>query len=501
MPIGIANFILTWWLTVAGSYLVQVPLTAAMTMPKLQPKRTAMVLVDPVTEWKQVVEAGKRMGHTIIAVSMVGLDISDRMKKFLPTASTLKEAGVDHVVSMHHRDVYSCVHALKLLLVRQQEEEEERLTIQGIIPLSELAVDVSDLLAACFNLPHNPLDTLMSRRDKGFMKESVAAAGLRIAKFARIASVDELQHFLSQNLGLAFPIVIKTPQGFSSTDVYICQSLQEAQSALQSIVGQVGPDGRRVDQALVEEYIGGTEFAVNLMVLMRNGDINSSSSSSLSKLVCVTDVWKYDKNDQARYSSAEICDPNDPSLTSIVAYAKQVAQAVGIQYGAAHVELKAQNKICNTTNVNGYRYEDPVMMEVGARLSGGRKATMTQAAVNDWDPFIALIQSHCGQQVVPSSSMDFTPNLFVRHVFLPIEEAGKIQAIEWLLDTTSTSTNHHKLTTLHSSAMIVKVGDTVSKTTDITSCAGFVWLVGEREQVNQETEHVLATFKLVVVTE
>lgn len=58
----------------------------------------------------------------------------------------------------------------------------------------------------------------------------------------------------------------------------------------------------------------------------------------------MTDVWKYQKNHWADYETAKNCNPNDPMLREIASYAKQVAHAVGIHYGAAHVELKAQRK-------------------------------------------------------------------------------------------------------------------------------------------------------------
>jgi biotin carboxylase len=396
---------------------------------------------------------------------MPDLALSAKMKKFLPSVSTLHEAGVDHVVTMHHRDVYSCAHQLLLL------QEQHGLHIQGVIPLSEIAVDVSDLLAASLGLPHhNPLASVLSRRDKGFMKQAVVAQHhgiLRVAKFARISNVDEVQSSMTRLHLLGFPIVVKTPQGFSSTDVFICETLEEARTAVESIVGKIGPDGRHTQQALLEEYIEGEEFAVNLMVFGKDS------------IICVTDVWKYQKNHRADYESAENCDPNDPMLREIVSYAKQVAQAVGIHYGAAHVELKAQRK------EDTLHYEDPVMMEVGARLSGGRKATMTQAAVDDWDPFTALIQSHCGYEYPGTTTNNWTPTKFVRHVFLPIKQSGLVRDVQ--LDTTP-------LRTLHSSALMIKTGDIVAETTDITSCAGFVWLVGERSLVDEDTAYLLETF-------
>jgi phosphoribosylamine-glycine ligase len=62
------------------------------------------------------------------------------------------------------------------------------------------------------------------------------------------------------------PIVVKTPLGFSSTGVFICETIEEARTAVESIVGKIGPDVRHTQQALLEEYIEGREFAVNLMV-------------------------------------------------------------------------------------------------------------------------------------------------------------------------------------------------------------------------------------------
>jgi len=424
-------------------------------------KMNAIVLLDPVTEWGPVVQAAKQKNLVAIAVQLS--PIEDRMKKFLPTPEALKEAGVDHVLDLQDRDCYNCVYTLQLLQL------EENLSIQAVIPLAETAVDYSDVIGAMLGLAHhNPLHLATSRRDKGFMKETVQKAGIRVATFARIQKVSEIENCIQQlQLDDDWPIVVKTPQGFSSTDVYICESLNDAKLAAANILDSVGPEGRRVSHALIEKYIGGTEFAVNLMAF---GEGN----------LTVTDVWKYVKTDKARYSQAENCDPNDAALKHVVEYSKRVAQAVGLRYGAGHVEVKA-------TRDDGI-YVDPCMMEVGARLSGGRKATMTQAAMGgSWDPFSALIDSHSG--VLPSFPPSFTPKSFVRHLFLPIESAGCIEEVQ--LDVTA-------LTTLHSRAMIVKKGDVVKETTDITSCAGFLWFVGDKKDVAKDTERALSTFLITM---
>lgn len=391
-----------------------------------------------------------------------------KFQSFLPTALALKEAGVDHVVSVEQRDVFSITQQLQIIA------SECHLKYMGVVPLSEIAVEVSDCVASCLGLPHNKLDCVTARRDKGMMKNAVESAGLRIAKYARVASMKDVNDAMSR-LSLCYPIVLKTPAGMSTTDVFVCSSEEEATRAISSILENTSPDGRRVAKALLEEYIGGVEFAINLMAF-------SSRDNNAPPHLVVTDVWKYQKTKQARYGQAEICNPAD--YPTLLRYATNVAEAVGVEVGAAHVELKAEE-------VNDGSFTNPVMIEVGARLSGGRKSIMTQSAVQNWSPFEALIQSHCMEtcQIVSQNTNFLTPDKFVRHIFLPIEQKGRVENID--LDVSS-------LATLHSSAMIVKVGDIVKETTDIVSCAGFVWLVGDRELVDEDTDRVMSSFTVSV---
>ena len=182
-----------------------------------------------------------------------------------------------------------------------------------------------------------------------------------------------------------------------------------------------------------------------------------------------------------------MCDPNDAKLQDVCHYAKGVANATGVHYGAAHVEIKAQ------LASNGGRFIKPVMMEIGARLSGGRKAAMTQAAYqNRWDPFRALIKSHLGEQILEGKSNMRSPPLHVQHWFLPVEQAGRIRSLHSVI----LDDDGLELETLHSHYWLVKPGDLVEKTTDITSCAGFVWLVGDKSKVEKDSKLVKSSFRI-----
>jgi D-alanine-D-alanine ligase-like ATP-grasp enzyme len=335
--------------------------------------------------------------------------------------------------------------------------------IVGVIPLSEVAVEVSDTLAAGLSLPHNPLHLMTAL--------SVASKGLRVAKFSRVKTLDHICNAM-EKLSLSYPVVVKTPSGMSTSDVFICSNKMEASDALLSIAAKTSPDGRMTSEALLEEYVHGTEFAVNLMAFW-------NIDAQLSHLL-VTDMWKYNKNERARYVSADICNPDD--YPELVQYATEVAHAVGIQYGAAHVELKAAISQDGT-------YTNPTLIEVGARLSGGRKSTMALLAVDKWNPFVSLILSHCGKPCQFSSTMYLTPHKFVRHLFLPIEKPGRVVKFDF----------NDSLKTIYSASRLAKIGDVVAVTTDILSCAGFVWLVGDdQENVDSDTRELLLSFVLTV---
>lgn len=437
-------------------------------MPITTPNNT-IVLIDPVTDWIHVVKAALALNYTIISLQLPDVALPSKFKSFLPTSDALKAEGVTHTLSMKQYDTFASVQQIQILAM------EYSLNILGVIPLSEIAVEVSDVMASCLGVPYNSLELVTARRDKGLMKCAVEKTGLRVAKYARVSSLDDIRDALQQ-MSISYPIVVKTPAGMSTTDVFICSCEEEASDALDKILGETSPDGRLISKALLEEYIGGTEFAVNIMTFQIKDEEDGTSR------YLVSDMWRYSKTKQARYDSAEICNPADhPELIS---YAIDVARAVGVRYGAAHVELKALEG-------DDGKCINPVMIEIGARLSGGRKTIMASEAIESWDPFTSLIHSHCGGSCrLPLDTTYFSPSKFVRHIFLPIEKSGQVTNIQ--IDIAS-------LTTLHSSAFTVHVGDLVSETSDIVSCAGFVWLVGEKDQVDNDTSTVRASYSLQVV--
>jgi hypothetical protein len=245
--------------------------------------QNALVLLDPrIPDCIHLIEAGRKRGLMIVAVVPKPSDGS-KLVEYYPTAEALLEVGTHQVYEppMGSKfDIVECAAMLKTI------EAQQNLRFLGVVPCRESSVDFSDILGALLGLSVvNDLGLANARRDKGLMKVAVANAGLRVAKYARLTQRDGSDALKAiDELELKYPVVVKTPRGMSTMDVFICNSADEAVKHTADIVRSVGPDGRRTQYALLEEYIGGEEFAINLL-----------ASPTTPRGVQVTDIWLYHK--------------------------------------------------------------------------------------------------------------------------------------------------------------------------------------------------------------
>eukprot|EP00546_Thalassionema_frauenfeldii_P009199 CAMPEP_0178922006 /NCGR_PEP_ID=MMETSP0786-20121207/15894_1 /TAXON_ID=186022 /ORGANISM="Thalassionema frauenfeldii, Strain CCMP 1798" /LENGTH=532 /DNA_ID=CAMNT_0020596283 /DNA_START=173 /DNA_END=1771 /DNA_ORIENTATION=- len=425
--------------------------------------QNSIILLQPrIAECKTLIECAKQRGLFVTCVNTTHYDGTN--VNFYPTAEALLEIGVHQVYEPpvgQKFSVVECANHLKTI------ESQQNLRFLGVIPLREMAVDYSDILAAMLGLTvHNDLGLASNRRDKALMKSAVAAAGLRVAKYARLthpkgedvrAAIEELE--------LDFPVVVKTPRGMATQDVYICHTLEEATERSSQIVRSIGPDGTKANFSLLEEFLAGQEFAVNVI-----------ASPTTYKGVQVTDIWEYSKKfeDGSMVNTWQsLVDCHSPKYSALVRYAEGICRAVGVKYGFAHVELMS------TYSDEKERFIDPVMVEVGARLAGGRKAIMAEKVVPGWYPFEALLDASCGFPVrVPPS---FTPLKAARHVYIPnnSKKSGILKSYK--------GDDFERLPTYDSHEVIKHVGKPIEKSISIMSFPAFVWLIGDEEQVAKDS--------------
>lgn len=216
--------------------------------------------------------------------------------------------------------------------------------VAAVIPGSEKGVEVADILARHFGVPGNAPETIVYRRNKAAMKNVARQAGLRCAQFKECYVVADAIAFGRQH---GWPVVLKTPSGAGTHHVFVCQSESELENHFSTILEGENIYGQRTTFALVEEYIGGTEYVVDLF--------------GTGEGIVVTDLWRYEKiaNEHGNniYYNVVLEDLNNPKHTALKDYAVKLAVAVGIEIGPVHAEIK----------VDGH---GPIMIEIASRLPG-----------------------------------------------------------------------------------------------------------------------------------
>lgn len=128
------------------------------------------------------------------------------------------------------------------------------------------------------------------------------------------------------------------------------------------------------------------------------------------------------------------------------------------------------------------------MIEVGARLAGGRKAIMAENTIVGWHPFDAMVDAHCGFPVrMPPS---FSPAQKCVQAFIPSDKNGILVGIK--------GADFDRLSTYHDSVMLKKIGDEVVRARDIMSFAAYCWLIGEDEAVLRDAKLAREEFTVEV---
>eukprot|EP00741_Cyanophora_paradoxa_P023987 tig00021719_g23163.t1 len=276
-------------------------------------------------------------------------------------------------------------------------EEGYELEFVGLGADNEMGVDHSDWLAASLGLPCNPVASARARRDKAEMKEAVERAGLVYARYARVSEAADVSPALAKT---GLPAVVKTPAGAGTNMVSVARSEAEVAAAAQRVISTPDLFGRLPTFALVEEYVEGPEYAVNMI--------------ASPERVATTDVWRYEKHTDAAtgavlYDEATLeTDVGAPLWRRLSAYGAAVARAVRVRGDG-----------------------EPVMMEIAARFSGGYKPDMAARLIPGWDPWRAFVESRLrgtGWGSWPAEGA-FRPRGAAKHLFFHLDREGEVAAV------------------------------------------------------------------------
>ncbi|MEV6798377.1 ATP-grasp domain-containing protein [Micromonospora rifamycinica] len=301
-----------------------------------------------------------------------------------------------------------------------------------ILPGCESGVELADVLTPLVvpeqaNVPH----LAAARRHKGEMAAAVRAAGLPVIAQLCTADPDEVDRWLRADGLTGRDLVVKPPKS-AGTDSVVRVPGDGWRAAFTALLGRPNRLGILNDRVLVQEHVTGTEYVVDTF--------------SHDGTHTVADVCRYRKVDNgghmAVYESMDWLPPDAPETGEVVAYARGVLDAVGMRFGAAHVEIMRVPDGCR-------------LIEVAARPHGGGHPRFCRVATGDSQVDRAV--RHLTGGTVPSS---YPLRRHVRVVFLISRVTGIVTNAE-VLD------GVHDIPGLFHASINIRNGDRLGVTRDL----------------------------------
>lgn len=229
----------------------------------------------------------------------------------------------------------------------------------AIIPGTEEAVIVAEQLTQQL-LPHlaNESSKALHRLHKAKMQEALEAAQLPYLKTLNTNSITEADLWLEQQGLKQHGFILKPPMSAGSDKVFTIPAKADWQYAFQRILNEPNKiTGAANTSVVLQELAIGTEFAI--------GTVSANASHYLSHII------QYNKqiigNQQIIYDYVEFIDYATDHHAKLVNYANKVLDALGIRWGAAHIEIILTDR-------------GPRLIEVGARMCGGPVVNFSRAA-------------------------------------------------------------------------------------------------------------------------
>lgn len=210
--------------------------------------------------------------------------------------------------------------------------------LAGVTTTSEFYLGAVAELAERFGLPGNSPRAVGRCRNKARVRQVLDAAGLSTVRFAVVREPGDLGRALRVT---GLPCVVKPVDDSGSQNVRVCGTAEEAATQV-AVVLAVRANVRgqaSAGLALVEEYVPGPEFSVELF----GGSLVGVTEKAVTPAQCLE--WRH-------------VYPADVDHRKAVAVAGRALESVGVRYGPSHVEVKIADG----------RVE---IIEINNRLAGG----------------------------------------------------------------------------------------------------------------------------------
>jgi biotin carboxylase len=278
--------------------------------------------------------------------------------------------------------------------------------ISGVIATDDFTTTLAARLASHLDLPHNNPDAVRLTQRKDLARDCLARHGISVPVHRRIDLERDLQ---SQLIGIDFPVVVKPVALSASRGVIRADDragLENAITRVQQILRTMDDlDGDAKRFVLIEEFISGTEVAIEAM--LTDGHLN---------ILTVFD--KPDPMEGPYFEETYYIMPTGLDISvvnKIGSELEDACRAYGLQEGPIHAECRIRD---------GVAY----IIEIAARTIGGLCGRLLN--VGTGYSLEELVLNHAmGRQ------LDIhRPEQAAGVLMIPIPQAGVLKRIEGLLD-------------------------------------------------------------------
>lgn len=246
----------------------------------------------------------------------------------------------------------------------------------GITTSSDYFVPIAAAAAAALGLPGPDPDAVARCRHKGSQHDALVAGGVPVAAHALVTTGAAAVEAVDR---IGLPVVLKPTDGSGSSGVRLCTSREEAAAHAARLLARTHNErGMPVArELLVEQYVVGPEFSVEVFGRQPVAVVGKHLGAAPHFVETGHDV-------PASVPAAE--------TEALAATAVLAVKALGLGFGAAHVELRSGP-------------DGPVLIEVNPRLAGGMIPELIRAATGV-DLVLAQVAAALGRpaDLEPSSS-------------------------------------------------------------------------------------------------
>ncbi|WP_331736825.1 ATP-grasp domain-containing protein [Streptomyces sp. NBC_00211] len=218
----------------------------------------------------------------------------------------------------------------------------EQARIAGVTSSSEYYVATAAATARALGLPGPDADAVRECRDKARQRQRLHEAGVAVPRHERVRSADGARAAAHR---IGYPVVLKPVQGSGSLGVRLCADAEEVSAHAATLTAAaVNERGVAVPRdVLVEEYLRGAEYSVEVFG-------HTAVVVVAKHLGPLPDFVELGHDVPAPIPADAAALLRDQAVRAV--------KALGLGWGAAHVELRMDG-------------DDVRVVEVNPRLAGG----------------------------------------------------------------------------------------------------------------------------------